>query len=748
MSAAAAEGNRSASELRLVWEPLEIGSTRVKNRIMMTAQTTLLGRDNVLGDRHIEFFRERAKGGAALFITEQQAGHRISKGSFFEGCSAWEKRAIPQYAKLADAVHEHGARQFIQLFGCGVHDKGTMIMDEWHPLWGVSKMPSIVHHEIPMVMEQEHVDDVVKGFAESALNVKVAGCDGVELHAAHSYLLGQFLSPAFNDRTDRYGGSVRKRCQVLLEIGEAIRAEVGDGFTVGVRLSFDEFMGDAGITPEQSEEQLEVLSTSGLFDFFNISGGGYYTLHRAVSPMNVENGFMLPFAKRAKAVVGNRAKVFIVGRIIDLHQAEQALADGTTDMVAMTRAQMAEPHLVKKTREGREKEIRRCMGANECVARLFDNRQVTCAVNPSVGREAKWGSHTLQSVAPEDAKSIVVVGGGLAGMKTAAVAGSRGHRVVLLEREERLGGHLNLLMQLPTRKEWGTAIDNLARAMEVAGVDVRLGVDATPDAIEREKPDAVVVATGARWDCDGRSQFRPGSLQLPGTEQENVIDVGTATERALADASALGERVVILEETGFYLPLGLAEILAAGGTEVEIVTPRAMVGEDAMRTLDLSYVMPRLEEAGVTLQRAHERGEDRRRHDPSPLGLGHAVADHRGGGYRRHLDAALARRRALPGTRGARCGAAPCGRRGRTPASDPVHVRGRGTRPRALSYRRRERSLPPAHSEARWLSRDCSAVQSVRRTSRRAWRLLLPGTRVHGASGVLVLAIMSLAASS
>ena len=599
MSAATAERNQSASELRLVWEPMEIGSTRVKNRIMMTAQTTLLGKDNVLGDRHIDFFRERAKGGAALFITEQQAGHRLSKGSFFEGCSAWEKRAIPQYAKLADAVHEHGARQFIQLFGCGVHDKGTMIMDEWHPLWGVSKMPSIVHHEIPMVMEQEHVDDVVKGFGESALNVKVAGCDGVELHAAHSYLLGQFLSPAFNDRTDRYGGSVRKRCQVLLEIGEAVRAQVGDAFTVGVRLSFDEFMGDAGITPDQTEEQLEILSTSGLFDFFNISGGGYYTLHRAVAPMGVENGFMLPFAKRAKAVVGNRAKVFAVGRIVDLHQAEQALAEGATDMVAMTRAQMAEPHLVKKTREGRQKEIRRCMGANECVARLFDNRQVTCAVNPSVGREARWGSDTLKPVVPEDAKSIVVVGGGLAGMKTAAVAGSRGHRVVLLEREECLGGHLNLLMALPTRKEWGTAIDNLVRAMDVAGVDVRLGVDATPDVIERERPDAVVVATGARWDCDGRSQFRPGSSSLAGTEQDNVIDVGIATARALADASALGQRIVILEETGFYLPLGLAEILASSGAEVEIVTPRAMVGEDVMRTLDLSYVMPRLEEAGV-----------------------------------------------------------------------------------------------------------------------------------------------------
>ena len=600
MSVAAVEREQSGSALKLVWEPLEIGTTRVKNRIMMTAQTTLYGKDNILGDRHIEFFRERAKGGAALFITEQQAGHRIGKGSFVEGCSAWEKRAIPQYAKLADAVHEHGARQFVQLFGCGVHDKGTMIMDEWHPLWGVSKLPSIVHHEIPMVMEQEHIDDVVREFGESALNVKVAGCDGVELHSAHSYLLGQFLSPAFNDRSDRYGGSVRKRCQVLLEIGESVRAHVGDAFTVGVRLSFDEFMGDAGITPDQTEEQLEILSTSGLFDFFNISGGGYYTLHRAVPPMDVEHGFMVPFAKRAKAVVGNRAKVFVVGRIIDLHQAERALAEGATDMVAMTRAQMAEPHLVRKTREGREKEIRRCMGANECVARLFDNKPVTCAVNPSVGREVRWGSGTLQPVAPADAKTIVVVGGGLAGMKTAEVAGSRGHRVVLIEREQRLGGHLNLLLRLPTRKEWGIAIDNLVRAMEFAGVDVRLGMEATPELIERERPDAVVVATGARWDCDGRSQFRPGQPRLAGTEQENVIDVGTATARALADAGALGRRVVILEETGFYLPLGLAEVLAQAGAQVEIVTPRATVGEDVMRTLDLPYVMPRLEEAGVT----------------------------------------------------------------------------------------------------------------------------------------------------
>ena len=686
MSAAAAEGNQSASELRLVWEPMEIGSTHVKNRIMMTAQTTLLGKDNVLGDRHIEFFRERAKGGAALFITEQQAGHRLSKGSFFEGCSAWEKRAIPQYAKLADAVHEHGARQFIQLFGCGVHDKGTMIMDEWHPLWGVSKMPSIVHHEIPMVMEQEHVDDVVKGFGESALNVKVAGCDGVELHAAHSYLLGQFLSPAFNDRTDRYGGSVRKRCQVLLEIGEAVRAQVGDAFTVGVRLSFDEFMGDVGITPDQTEEQLEILSTSGLFDFFNISGGGYYTLHRAVAPMGVENGFMLPFAKRAKAVVGNRAKVFAVGRIVDLHQAEQALAEGATDMVAMTRAQMAEPHLVKKTREGRQKEIRRCMGANECVARLFDNRQVTCAVNPSVGREARWGSDTLQPVAPEDAKSIVVVGGGLAGMKTAAVAGSRGHWVVLLEREECLGGHLNLLMELPTRKEWGTAIDNLVRAMDVAGVDVQArggrnaGRDRAgearcrgrrhrrtlglrrPQPVPPRKPQPSGYGAGQRYRCRHRNGARAG-----GCKRARAAGRDPGGDRLLPAARAR-------RDSGVERRRGGDRDAAGHGGRGCHAYARSLVRDAAPGG------------GRRAVQRAYERGEDRRQHGSRPLGLGHPVAHHRGGGYRRHLDAALAQRRALSGARRARRGVAPGGRCASAPAPDPVHVRGRGTRPRALNY--------------------------------------------------------------
>jgi 2,4-dienoyl-CoA reductase-like NADH-dependent reductase (Old Yellow Enzyme family) len=162
-----------------IWSPLTIGSTTVKHRIMMSAETLLYAQDHILSDRHIAYYRERAMGGAALLISEQQGAHRLSKGSFYMGCTAWEKRVIPQYAKLAEAVHEYDTKMFIQLGVWGVHDKGMMVIDEWHPLWAASRVPSVLHHEIPMEMEQEHINDLVKGFGESAVNVKVAGLDGV-----------------------------------------------------------------------------------------------------------------------------------------------------------------------------------------------------------------------------------------------------------------------------------------------------------------------------------------------------------------------------------------------------------------------------------------------------------------------------------------------------------------------------------------------------------------------------------------
>src|SRR5207247_198592 len=219
----------------------------------------------------------------------------------------------------------------------------------------------------------------------------------------------------------------------------------------------------------------------------------------------------------------------------------------------------------------------RCVGVNECVSRAFEQREVTCLMNPVVGRERQWGDGTVRPA--ERAKRVVVVGGGPAGMKTAAVAAERGHDVVLLEREPELGGHIDLVKRLPTRGKWQLAIDNLERMLQRTGVDVRTGVDASPAVLERERPEVVVCATGSSWDRSGFSAYRLGRDGIPGAERSHVLDVATATRRALEAPASLGERVLVVDESAAYLPVGLAEVLADAGVDVEVLTPHLFVGE-------------------------------------------------------------------------------------------------------------------------------------------------------------------------
>lgn len=589
------------SELAAVWKPLDIGSTRVKHRIMQSAHTTYFAEHGRLSERHIAYYRERARGGTALIVTGGHFADHLTEEGFY--CRIWDPAAVPQYARLADAVHEHESKLFVQLFGLGSqHTRGTEVVDEFYSPWAPSAVPALWTGDMPAVMEQKQIDIVIRGHADSAENVRAAGLDGVEIHAGHSSsLIGQFMSPAYNRRKDAYGGTPSDRCRLPIEIAEAIRGRVGNDIPIGIRISFDELGGEGSITAEMSEEQLETLAATGLFDFFSISGGGYDALHMAVAPMSVEEGFMLKFARRGKEIVGDRGKIFAVGRILDVAMADEAIASGAADMVAMTRAQIADPFLVRKTREGREREIIRCVGANECLARNVEANDLVCLANPQTGREASWGEGSLTTVAPNEAKRIVVVGGGPAGMKLAGVAAKRGHEVMLLDVGPELGGHLNILKRLPTRAGWQVAIDNLARAMAVAAVDVRLGHEATAESVEKERPDSVVCATGSVYDGHGFTPAHKGRDAMPGAEQENVVPIDVATSLALADPSSLGRSVVIIDETGYYLPLGLAELLADAGVSVEIVTRHARVGEDTMRTAEAGHVLPRLGAAGVEM---------------------------------------------------------------------------------------------------------------------------------------------------
>lgn len=585
--------------LSKVWEPLTIGSTTVNHRIMSTGHTQLYGQNETLSDRHVAYYRERARGGAALLVLEQQAV--VPAGmAYHAACLAFEEKAIPQYKKLTTAVHEFGTKQFVQLFACGTQGKGTLHMDRWHPMWAASATPSIIYNEMPLVMEQEHIDELIRGFGISARNCREGGIDGVEIHAAHNQLVGEFLSPHFNRREDEWGGTLEKRCRLAIEVAKEIRRVAGSDYTVGMRMSWDEYLGPCGTQGPQSEQQIEILAATGLFDFFNISAGGYHTLHIAVAPMEATPpAFMEPFAARAKQIVGDRAKIFQVGRITDLATAERLLENGSTDMVALTRQQIADPFTVKKTREGRTDEITQCAGLNFCVERLVDNREVTCAINPSAGREAYWGEGSLVPAA--EPKNVLVVGAGPAGLRFASTAAARGHQVRVVDRSDELGGNWNTLRKLPSRKGWSIAIDNLKRNCATNGVAIELGVEATPEWIQAQGADAVVIATGAHWEKTGETPARPDRETIPGIDLPFVVDAGTAVKKALADAKSLGGSVLIVDDGSGYVPFGLAELLADNGVAVEVISPQLLLGEDLLKSLDMPHVFPRIVAKGVKL---------------------------------------------------------------------------------------------------------------------------------------------------
>ena len=593
-----------------LWTPLQVGAVTVKNRIMLSPHRQAYGDDNQPTDRMIAYYVERARGGVALVDGESTSvSRRLARASAESGPSGWrltayEERVIPAFARLAEALHAHRCKIFMEFSTFGVNQGARIDFDDWYPVRGPSRVPSPGGTEIPWEMDQDYIDELVEDYGGSAANMQKAGIDGVEVHAAHGYLPMQFLSPAFNKRNDRYGGSPRRNAQLLVEIGEGIRARVGSDYTVGMRLSFDEYIGDAGVTPELAEEYLDIFAATGFFDFFSISSGSYHSFHYAVPAMgSVPQAFLVDYGRRAKQVVGDRAKIFLAGRILDLATAEQVINSGAADMVAMVRAHMADPFLIAKTLEGREREVVRCVGANECLATGFRGRRMHCVMNPAVGREQRWGEGTLQPAAV--AKRIAVVGAGPAGLKAAGTAARRGHEVTLFEESREIGGHLDLLKRLPTRGDWQKMIDNLMTVAEANGVELRLGEAATATSIGGERFDEIVCATGSVWDRSGFSGGRSDRAGIPGAEAPGVLDVATAVRRALEDPTALGRKVIILDDCGAYLPLGLAEILGNAGADVEVVSRFAVIGQHLVETLELPWVLPRLAAAGVTLTPNH-----------------------------------------------------------------------------------------------------------------------------------------------
>jgi mycofactocin system FadH/OYE family oxidoreductase 2 len=563
---------------------LTIGGVTVRNRIMQTAHVKLFAHDAVDSQRNVDYQVARAKGGAGLLITGNRVVHPTSTTGFPRVAWAYLPEALEADRRLTEAVHQYDALIFAQLNHFGLNASSDSA-DDLRVLWGPSAVKSPAYGETPKAMEHEDIQEVVEWWGRSAELSREGGFDGTEVHISHSYLLHQFLSPLYNKRTDEYGGTFENRLRFAREVIDEVRRRVGSDWVVGVRISLTDFI-TGGLDVDDAIRVAQELARAGGIDYVNVTAAGYHNIWRAIEPSDVPDGYLVDLSAQVKAAVS--LPVFAVGGIKDAAFAEGIVGAGKADMVAMTRAQIADPEFANKAREGREDEIVHCIRGNQgCIGRVFKGLPIACTVNPAAGREGRFGG----PLPPADSPGRwLVAGGGPAGLKAAATLAERGHEVTLVEQAEQLGGQVNLILRTPGREEFRWLVTDLERRLDRVGVDVRLHTEATPALIRELAPDGVVVATGALPSRTGFSSVNPLVETLPGVDQDNVF---TAWD-VLLDERPVGRRVVVLDDDGTRAVAGVCEVLLDRGSDVELVSRWNALFPTTLTTLDMAHLYSRL----------------------------------------------------------------------------------------------------------------------------------------------------------
>jgi len=534
-----------ASGFPRLFAPGRIGSRSVKNRIIMAPmEKNLATAEGAVTQRYIEYCEHRAAGGAGLILLESMyvdpAGknHHLQLGIHDDGL-------IPGYLRLIEACHRHGA-----LVGAELNFGGRQTSSAITGRQPVAPSPVpcavLTAGDTPRELTAEEIRGLVGRFAEAARRAAAAGFDVVEVHGAHGYLVGQFLSPYTNRRADDYGGDFERRLRFPLEVIAAVREAVGAEVPVLYRLSADEHV-PGGLTVDDLCEIVPRLERAGV-DLVDVTAGIYESAVWIVQPMEMRSACLTPLSRRIRARA--TVPVSVAGRIVDASVAEAVLEAGDADFVTLGRALHADPDMPRKSLEGRLDEICSCVGCLTCSDLLGQNLPVLCMANTRTSREREYAARP--AARPQ---RVVVVGAGPAGLESARVAALRGHVVTVLERGAEPGGQLLLSRQVPGRGDLAALVAYLAAAVARAGGEIRLGVEGNLDTIRREEPDVVIVATGAR----------PGIPPIPGIVDSPAVDLFQILRRPPARA----RRALVIG--GGMLGVGAAHALAARDVEVCVV---------------------------------------------------------------------------------------------------------------------------------------------------------------------------------
>ena len=608
----------------MLFTPMNIGKCEIKNRIVMAPMHLGLGGiDGKVTERLMDYYEERAKGGTGLIIMEITRVNDITGASCFAQPGVSHDYQIKPLSEMAERLHKHGAKFFVQLHHAGRQNVGLMVgtlpacvaLNRAIPnfeklLYSVTptvgkKMidnnivpPSAGPSKAPAAyfaggyvrgLTKREVKGLIRDFIEGAKRVQKAGCDGVELHAAHGYLLQQFLSPYTNRRKDEYGGSLENRMRFILEIIAGIKEECGKDFPVVVRLSVDECYDkighpERGYNLEEGVRMAKRFEEAGV-DAIDVSCAGYDTYNYWLEPISFEPGWRKYMAKAVKDAVS--IPVIAANLIRSPKQAEEQLIEGTQDFVSLGRPHIADPHWAEKVQNGKEKDIKRCICCLNCIETMTENAflgtHAKCSVNPCIGREKKTNALKVNG----DSRVVAVVGAGVAGLTCAEVLGKRGFKPIVIEKEKKVGGQLNLANKPPKKDKISWAYEDLYNAAKKAGAEFIFGQEATPEYVNTLKPYAVIIATGAA----------PISPRFDG--EYNPANVCTTDKILLGKVRPKGKKVAVIGSgmTG----LETSQMLAENGNDVTVIEMADTVapGTWMQHTDD---IVPELEKLGVKIK--------------------------------------------------------------------------------------------------------------------------------------------------